>query len=251
MKAIILAAGRGSRLGSLTEHKPKPLTILAGKSLLEWQMMALEGAGVSEISLVTGYCAEALANYGRTCHHNSRWQETNMVRSLLCASATLAEDTHIISYGDIVYRPDFVRRLMDLDANIAITFDTRWFELWSARFEDPLLDAESFRHSDGQLLSIGDKVLDVADIQGQYMGLLKFTPAGWRAVCSLVATLDEVVLDRLDMTSLLQRLLNSGQSIAVVPIDGGWVEVDEPQDITLYDSKTREVGWSHDWRDLI
>lgn len=79
MKAIILAAGRGSRMKGLTDQKPKCLVELRGKTLLEWQLKALREAGVSEIAVVTGYRRELLAAYGLTEFHNPRWAETNML----------------------------------------------------------------------------------------------------------------------------------------------------------------------------
>ena len=64
MKAIILAAGRGSRMKSLTDEQPKCLIELRGKTLLEWQLGALREAGIAEIGIVTGYKRELLSNRG-------------------------------------------------------------------------------------------------------------------------------------------------------------------------------------------
>ena len=64
MKAIILAAGRGSRMQNLTQKQPKCLVNLRGKALLDWQLEALRAAGISEIAIVTGYKRELLANRG-------------------------------------------------------------------------------------------------------------------------------------------------------------------------------------------
>ena len=61
--AIILAAGRGSRLGTITQDHPKCRTRLGGKSLLDWQLEALQGAGAESIGVVTGYLAEMLARH--------------------------------------------------------------------------------------------------------------------------------------------------------------------------------------------
>ena len=55
MKAIILAAGRGSRMGGLTDTQPKGLVSLRGKPLLEWRLASLRAAGIHEIALITGY----------------------------------------------------------------------------------------------------------------------------------------------------------------------------------------------------
>ena len=123
MKTIILAAGRGSRMKNMTDDRPKCLVELHGKSLLEWQLEALRGAGISEIAIVTGYKRELLADRGLVEFHNSRWSETNMVRSLECAAEWLETETCVVSYADIFYDASAVRSLMSSSAKLAVTYD--------------------------------------------------------------------------------------------------------------------------------
>ncbi|ROL73514.1 transferase [Pseudomonas chlororaphis] len=248
MRAVILAAGRGSRLKDLTAEQPKPLTRLAGQPLLEWQLQALASAGVDEVHLVSGYCSEALEGYGSSRLYNPHWASSNMVRSLMRADALLSSAPTLVCYGDIVYRPDIIQDLMRSPADLSITYDLAWWDLWSARFDDPLSDAETFRQAHGQLLGIGESAASRNDIQGQYMGLLKFTPQGWQQVQRLLSGLSDAQIDKLDMTSLLRALLKAGIAIATVAIRGGWVEVDNPSDIALYEQRIAQPGWSHDWR---
>ncbi|MNE21421.1 Bifunctional protein GlmU [compost metagenome] len=248
MQAIILAAGRGSRLGSMTENQPKPLAKLGGKPLIEWQLASLAAAGIDDVHVVCGYCSDALQGYGYSRIVNPHWASSNMVHSLMCADAVLSEAPTLVCYGDIVYRPLIIQTLMASDAPLAISYDKAWWSLWSARFEDPLLDAESFRQQQGQLITIGERVQCREEIEGQFMGLLKFTPEGWRRVFSLLSNLSSEQVDKLDMTSLLRLLLSQGVPIATVAISGGWVEVDNPSDIVLYERRIAEPGWSHDWR---
>lgn len=248
MKAVILAAGRGSRLKDLTAALPKPLARLAGKPLLEWQLQALENAEVDEVHLVSGYCSEALEGYGQSRLYNPHWASSNMVRSLMRADALLSSEPTLVCYGDIVYRPDIVRDLMASQAPLSITYDLDWWDLWSARSDDPLSDAESFRQQAGQLLDIGERVASREEIEGQYMGLLKFTPEGWSQVRALLSGMSDPQIDKLDMTSLLRALLQAGTAITTVAIRGGWVEVDNQTDIALYEQRIVQPGWSHDWR---
>ena len=63
MRALILAAGRGRRMGEHTNSKPKCLTMFRGKPLIEWQINALNKAGINEIGIVTGYKSTLLNNY--------------------------------------------------------------------------------------------------------------------------------------------------------------------------------------------
>lgn len=90
MKGLILAAGRGLRMGSLTVDIPKCLVRLAGRPLLDWQSAALVGAGIDELGIVTGYRAETLRNRGLPHFHNPHWATTNMVASLVRASEVQA-----------------------------------------------------------------------------------------------------------------------------------------------------------------
>lgn len=243
MKAIILAAGRGSRMGGLTAEQPKCLTPLAGRPLLDWQIESLRAAGADSIAVVRGYRAETLSRPGLHYFQNARWSETNMVASLLSADSWLGGDICMVSYSDIVYRPDIAASLARAGGEIAITYDVDWLELWSDRFENPLLDAETFVTDEtGRLVEIGARAASVEEIRGQYMGLLRFTPNGWRTVRGYLGRQEQSIVDRMDMTSLLRRLIAEGVSIHTVPVHGGWYEVDTETDLALYEARARKQG---------
>ena len=89
MRALILAAGRGSRMGALGDDRPKCLVELDGKPLLERQRAALARGGADEIGIVRGYRSDMLNLPGITCFDNPRWAETNMVMSLAAAAEWL------------------------------------------------------------------------------------------------------------------------------------------------------------------
>lgn len=236
MRAIILAAGRGSRMKALTEDRPKCLVELHGKALLDWQLEALRGAGIKEIGIVTGYKRELLATRASHEFHNARWAETNMVSSLACADAWLTEEPCIVSYSDIFYKSSGATSLMSLPAALGITYDPNWLELWSQRFEDPLSDAETFRITpDGTVLEIGNKPKSTAEVQGQYMGLLRFTPEGWAEIVRIRTALDQATRDRMHMTGTLQKVIEEGRvSVKAVPYSGEWGEVDSNDDLEFY-----------------
>lgn len=236
MKAIILAAGRGSRMKNLTEERPKCLVELRGKALLDWQLEALRAAGVTEIAIVTGYKRELLANRGLVEFHSQRWGETNMVSSLACAQDWLQADPCIVSYSDIFYSPVAVKSLMDCHASLAVTYDPNWLELWTQRFGDPLLDAETFRlTTEHTLAEIGNKPKSVDEVQGQYMGLLRFTPEGWAEVLRIRSGLTPEQCDKMHMTGTLQKVIDAGRvAITAVPYSGEWGEVDSAEDLASY-----------------
>lgn len=236
MRALILAAGRGSRMGAVGDERPKCLVELEGHPLLARQIAALRGGGATEIGIVRGYRAEKLSWPGITFFDNPRWAETNMVMSLAAAANWLRLAPTIVSYADIFYRSSLIKGLAQAPGSLVITYDRSWQHLWARRFTDPLSDAETFRtNGNGELLEIGNKTNRIEDIQGQYMGLLKFTPGSWAAVERLIAGLEPHIRDRLDMTGLLRRLLAAeAMIINTHPTDGQWGEIDNPGDIDLY-----------------
>lgn len=238
MKAIILAAGRGSRMKNMTDDRPKCLVELRGKPLLEWQLDALHAAGIGEIAIVTGYKRELLASRAPTEFHNPRWAETNMVSSLACAQEWLQAELCIVSYSDIFYGASAVESLMENQTSLAVTYDPHWLKLWEKRFGDPLLDAETFRlKADGILAEIGNKPQSVGEVQGQYMGLLRFTPESWAEVVRIRSWLTSAECDRMHMTGTLQKVIEAGRvPVAAVPYEEPWGEVDSVDDLKQYES---------------
>ena len=233
-KALILAAGRGSRMGVATERKPKCLTSFLGYSLLAWQKSALMSADISEIGIVDGYQADQIQHNGPR-FHNDRWDHSNMVYSLFCGRQYLQNSHTVVSYSDIVYQGEIVSELLDCSADIAIAYDPNWLELWSRRFVDPLCDAETFRLSETEdLVAIGEKPVNLAEVQGQYMGLLKFSPTGWSQIKSYLCEIGESRCLGLDMTTLLQNLVKANVPIKCVRNSKAWCEIDSLEDLACY-----------------
>jgi len=219
---------------------------------LEWQIDALSTKGIRNIALVVGYRGDRLKGYGYPCVENPDWERSNMCVSLLCAGDLLQRATCVVSYSDIVYHPDAVHALCRADGDIVITYDRLWQELWTERFARPLEDAETFRERNGYLVEIGQRASSLDEVEGQYMGLLKFTPAGWRCARRLLDAEPPEVLAHMDMTALLRRLLERGVPVRSVPVQGRWCEVDSAEDLRLYTARLHErrhgAHWSHDWR---
>ena len=231
MKAIILAAGRGSRMGALTDTKPKCLTILDNKPLIEHQISALKKAGIAQIGIVTGYKKEFLQQYGDMHFHNHIWNETNMYYSLLCAKEWLSKENCIISYADIFYDCQIIEDLMLSEANTAIAYDPNWLTLWSKRFDNPLDDAETFQiDSQYKLTEIGNKSENIKEIHGQYMGILKISPDFWNI------NYDQNI-KKCDMTKFLKYCIQNDHDIYCIRNNAPWGEIDTSSDLLLYTKK--------------
>ena len=240
-------------MGDSTQRNPKCLIPLAGKPLLEWQLGALRRAGIDFITVARGYKAEMLEGNFSTVD-NPLWEQTNMVSTLACAFEKVASSSCVISYSDIAYSAGHVRAVADSDGDIVVAYDTLWRDLWALRFENPLEDAETFVHENGRLVEIGARTSDIEAIQGQFMGLLRFTPNGFSVVKEYLSGLPQEAVAKLDMTALLSRLLAEGIRISVVPVAGQWCEADSMSDVVAYEAElerydSQGLKWSHDWRE--
>ena len=239
MRAIILAAGRGSRMGDHTNTLPKCRTVYKEKELFQWQIDALKGAGINDIAVATGYLAETFprdfSHLKLHFFHNPIWDKSNMVKSLSMATEWLESSPCIVTYSDIIYNKKSVEALMASDGDISLLYDHNWRSLWEKRFERPLDDAETFKldAETNTILEIGKKTNSYSDIEGQFMGLMKFTPNGWLKIQNYFNTLNDQALNKLDSTSLLQNLIERDVKLQAVKNPGPWLEVDQPSDLNV------------------
>lgn len=248
MKALILAAGQGSRLQPLTNDRPKCLVELLGRSLLKRQMDTFAECGINSVAVVGGYRIELIREAGFDCFENERFDSTNMVQSLFAARAYLeGPEDLIISYGDIVYEADNLRRVMAADADINLMVDVNWRDYWSQRLTDPLTDAETLKFKDGDFLAeLGKKPTSYDDIEAQYTGLIKVRGDALNAFCQFYddldrrATFDGQAFENMYMTSFLQLLIDAGWPVRGVRVHGGWLEIDSVSDLSLYERLAAE-----------
>ncbi len=242
MRALILAAGRDSHIDDAGKPLPQCLVPLAGKPLIVRQVAALRAGGVSDIGIVRGYRAELVDVPGVTFFTNERWAETGSVVSLAAAGEWLRGGPVFVSDGNVFFRRELVHAMVSVRGAFVVAHDRQWRDLWTRRFADPLAHTKGFRRSPaGIVQQIGGQPASLDEVQGQYMGLLKFTPGAWQSVETLLAGLDAPTRDRLDRIGLLQRVLAANTlSIGTVGTDGQWGEITAPGDVALYERMAAE-----------
>ncbi|MCR2104954.1 phosphocholine cytidylyltransferase family protein [Campylobacter upsaliensis] len=249
MKALILAAGFGSRLMPLTEFVPKTMVKYQGRTLIEYEITALKEAGVSEIAVVSGYLApilrEFVTNLGiNTFYENKNYDKTNMLMTLFCAREFMQKCLEekqdlIISYADIVYFKESVAKLMKTKAELAIVVDKAWRKLWEKRFENPLEDAETLKIRDGKIKELGKKPSNYDEIEAQYIGLFKISHHFLPQLLAFYDGLDRAIFydgkdfENMYMTSFLQALIDKFDNALAVEINGGWCEIDFKKDLEI------------------
>ena len=237
LKVVILAAGEGTRLRPYTLDRPKCMVEIDGVSLIDRQLEVLKSEGIDDIVIIGGYKSEMLKRGDIKLKVNDRYFETNMVWTLFSAEEELEGDI-IVSYGDIVYSKNILKALIKSKADIAVTIDMKWEGYWRERNENPLDDAETLKlRKDGTISEIGQKPSSLEEIEGQYMGLMKFSSEGVRQIKSAFHSALESgkllgkEVENSYMTDLLQFIVSIGGKVASVQIDEDWVEVDTVEDL--------------------
>lgn len=253
MNALILAAGMGSRLMPLTKNQPKCMVDFKEKKIIDYEIETLKNSGIEKIGVVGGYLFEILKSYLlkkdiSIIYQNTRFHETNMVATLFSAKEFLLQCVYeekdlIISYSDIIYSSSVVENLIRQKEEFSIVVDLKWKEMWEKRFENPLDDAETLKMQQGRVIELGKKPKALCDIQGQYIGLFKFSHTFLPKVIEAYDNMDRNIMyddccfEKMYMTSFLQYLIDLFHNAHAVCIEGGWIEIDSRSDLeTMQDA---------------
>ena len=169
---------------------------------------------------------------------NDIYNKSNMLWTLFCAENELHDEV-IVSYGDIVYSSNVLQRLINSNEDISVIIDLDWEEYWKERNDNPLDDAETLKvNNEGYICEIGKKPQSISEIEGQYIGLMKFSKRGILKLKSLFHSEKEGITNFLGkpvknayMTDFLQALIDSGERVSPIFINSGWIEIDTVNDL--------------------
>ncbi len=242
MKAIILAAGKGSRLEKYTKEKPKCLLEFNGKSLLEWQLNTLRDSGIDDIVVVKGYLQEKINFPNVKYYINKDFEDTNMVASLMGAEKELNEEV-IVSYSDIIYESRVLQKLMESKDEISVLVDDKWQEYWKSRTKNKMQDIESLQYdNEDNIFDIGNPDCKPDEMKSRYIGLLKFSERGIEDFKRIfyenkekfwnmdVPWMRSKSFKKAYMTCMLQAMINEGIKTKAVHVENGWLEFDRTED---------------------
>jgi len=244
MKAIILAAGKGERMGAKTENKPKCMIKYKGKAIINYILEKFYSCGIDDINIVNGYKNDILEKHLKNNNvnfiTNHNYNNTNMVYSLFCAESQMTGDL-IISYSDIIYNNQDLLKLIDDENDFVVSVDKNWLELWNLRMSNPLSDAETMKIThDGFITDLGRTPNSYHEIQGQYIGLIKISKSIIELIKEFYHSLDKKILydgqtfDDMYMTSFIRLIIDKVSSVKANIINGGWLEFDTKNDLEVY-----------------
>ena len=240
MKAIIIAAGMGSRMHHLTEELPKCMLKFGGKPLIERQIETLTSCDISDISVVKGYKEEKITFPGLKYYINDNYENNNILNSLFYAEEEM-DDEIVISYSDILYEKEVVERLLESRKDISIVVDIEWRQYYEDRKDHPIVEAENvIFDAENKVVEIGKILTEKHDVHGEFIGMMKLTKRGtdifkrnfhrakdlfWEKPFVRAATFEKAYL-----TDMLQDLVLLGVDVHCVIIKRGWKEIDTVED---------------------
>lgn len=233
VKTLILSAGQGKRLSPLTDDRPKCLVDLAGRSVLEWQLLHLHQAGVTEAVVVTGFRADLveaevarLKLPGMTIRtlFNPFYSVTDNLATCWLAREEMRGGQFMILNGDTLFEPGIAKRLISApDAPITVTVD---------RKDDGVYDSDDMKVlTDGDALRAIGKTITEYDAES--IGFLRFNAEG---SALFIKTLETIMrtpegLKRWYL-SVINEIAHQHDVVRVCSIEGlDWAEMDFPEDL--------------------
>ena len=229
--AIILAAGRGYRLGALTEREPKCFLRVGPLTLLEHQMEALARFGVSPVVVVTGYHSDVVSarvNGSAQLVENPRHASTNSLYSLWLARE-FARDGFVLLNADVLFDPEVLRRVLESPHEQAFAVERRTG-----------FDAEEMKvELEGDRIRAMSKSLEPARSHAENVGVLKFSAPGARLLFDKIEDLLAADGEQQFCPFAFDALAHELPLYAVPVEDLPWIEIDFLEDLR----RAREVVW--------
>ena len=229
MKAVILAAGQGTRIRSVHGERPKCLIEVDGSTILDHQLEALSKAGVYEVAIVVGYQKEQIVNHVRVQPHrkqridfieNSAYALCNNIYSLWLALNWVRGDNFIVLNADVIF-----------DAEILVTATRPYAPI--SMIIDPLWRDETMKViiDDDRVIEMSKK-LSREEFSGTYIGITVFSKSIQNQFFSKMDTLIGAGRVNEFFNVAVQELANEGVHVGFTSTEGSaWAEIDDPIDL--------------------
>ena len=239
-RAIIIGAGRGSRLMPTTADAPKCFAEVGGQRILDWTVAALGNAGIEQIVFIGGYRIEAVqAAYPEfEFRHNDNWPNNNILASLFHAE-DLMDEPFVCCYSDCLFTTNLVSRILETEGESVLGVDTGWRERYAERTEHPADDAEKVLAESGLVIRI-EREISESEAYGEFTGVARFGDDGARVLreayhrarenCAGGAFRGARLFEKAYWIHLLQEMVEAGVEFRHADTAGEYIEIDTQQD---------------------
>ena len=243
MRAIIIGAGRGSRLMPTTENSPKCFAEIQGRRILDWTVEALKGGGCTEICFIGGYRIDSVRREypDFIFRENEDWRNNNILVSLMCAE-DLMDRPFVTAYSDILFTADVVRGLVQSRDELSLGVDTDWREHYRPRTQHPPHDAEKAITKDGKVARVY-RTIPYDEATSEFIGVAKFGAAGAQQFCDFYRRRkaefwdkpyrEAAVFQKAYLIHMFQDMIEQGIPFGHVDTPGKYREIDTQEDMNL------------------
>ena len=239
-KALVIAAGLGSRLKKHTENLPKCMLDFGGKTLLQRQLDAYKKNGIKDISLIRGYKKEKINYKGIKYFENPDYRNNNILNSIFYGEDVINGNI-IISYSDILFDSTVVKRTLDSDHDISVVVDIDWRGYYVGRKDHPISEAENIIfNSNNEVEKIGKINTGNEEVHGEFIGMIKLSNHGTEIFKEHFHRLKKTywnkpfqrakIFQKAYLTDFIQELVDIGVKVHCVIIESGWKEIDTVED---------------------
>jgi choline kinase len=226
MKAIILAAGRGTRMSEITKDKPKCLIEIGQKSILERQIEILSDNSIEKTYVVIGYKAEDIRKIIGNIHNveiieNKDYATTDNIYSLYLARDRLKEEEFILLNGDTVFGENIIKMLTEREGKNVAPIDSQYYDLEELKI----------REKNGIITEILPKTAPKDISSGSTIGVFKFSSNGSKV---LFDEIGKLVKEGVKNKWFEHALNNIFKNIKMYKMDvhgSKWIEIDTLEDI--------------------
>ena len=240
MKAIILSAGYGSRLGELTKRLPKSLVDINGKSIIQRQIDIFRNNGVKEIIIVTGPNKDKFQLNDVEYIIDKNFQMHEQLGSLMTAKKYFQNDV-IISFGDVIVDNNIMKKITESTYDIGIAIDLKWEKNYENRTQHPRSEADLALIKSNRITKI-KKNLDFTEHHqiGEFLGIMKLSGIGSKKFLDVFERLnsshegkfhDAPSLQKAYLTDMIDELIQTNEDVNPIFIDGVWFEIDTKEDL--------------------
>jgi phosphoenolpyruvate phosphomutase len=239
-KGLILAATKGANFGSLTDDKPKAMIKIGDETILSKIVRLFNQRNIKDISVVVGFKKEAVDIPNLKLIVNDYYKENGLLYSLYAAREVF-EDELILSFGDILFEEDILRKLMEIEEDLVLAVDAASFSEIATRKD---LVAGQFSYSEKygaknicRVLKIEavDSSEKLAEYNGEFIGLMKFSKAGCqllRREMENLAKHDMNFLCQASLNDFLNYLIRKNHPVHQAYFKGHWKDIDSIEDLT-------------------
>ena len=230
MKAVILAAGQGTRIRDVHGERPKCLIGTGSNTILDHQIESLVKAGVRKIAVVVGYQKHQILDhlrfrrraltYSIECIENPVFHQTNNIYSLWMARQWIDGSSFVCLNADVIFHAGILGSALEADAPASMIVDPEW------------------RDETMKVVISGDRVvrmckrIERSDFSGTYIGITVFARSIVRKLFSRIDQLIRTGRSNEFFNAALQELVDQGAHVGFSSTTGlPWAEIDDPKDL--------------------